>query len=168
MRIPRLALSLLVFPMVAAACGDSSTAGTSSQPATAAASSAAATSAAATSAAAAAADVLTGQATVSGSSVTVLTSAQGMTLYYRPGESASNVTCTGSCAANWPPLLKASGSPTAASGVSGTLTVFSGPNGSQVAYNGHPLYLWVHDTAAGQATGDGVGGFKVATPSLSA
>lgn len=163
MRIARPAWILLVLPMVAAACGDSSSSGTSSQPATAAASNGAATSAAA-----AAADVLTGQATVSGATVTVLTSAQGMTLYYRPAESATNVTCTGSCAANWPPLLKTSGSPTAASGITGTLTVFSGPNGSQVAYNGHPLYLWVHDTAPGQATGDGVGGFKVATPGLSA
>ena len=48
------------------------------------------------------------------------------------------------------------------------LTVFAGPNGNQVLYNGHPLYSWARDTAAGQATGQGIGGFLVATPDLAA
>lgn len=110
--------------------------------------------------------VKTGSATVSGSTTTVLTDAQGATLYYRTGDGPTTITCTGSCAANWPPVLLPSGDPTGAPSVTGKLTVFAGANGRQVLYNGHPLYLWVKDTAPGQATGQNIGGFKVATPDL--
>jgi predicted lipoprotein with Yx(FWY)xxD motif len=99
---------------------------------------------------------------------TVLTDGQGLTLYYRTADTATSVTCTGGCAAAWPPVLLPAGTPTGSSAVTGTLTVFAGPNGSQVLYNGHPLYRWAKDTAAGQATGQGIGGFLVATPGLAA
>lgn len=110
--------------------------------------------------------VKSGMATVAGASLTVLTDAQGQTLYYRTGDSSTTITCTGTCAANWPPILLPAGTPTAASGVTGTLSVLAGPNGRQVLYNGHPLYLWVKDTAPGQATGQNIGGFKVVTPDI--
>jgi predicted lipoprotein with Yx(FWY)xxD motif len=109
--------------------------------------------------------VQTASISVGGTPTVVLTTGAGLTLYYRATDTATSVTCTGACAANWPPLL-ATGTPTGSSAVTGTLTVFAGPLGSQVLYNGHPLYTWVKDTGPGMATGQGIGGFKVATASL--
>ena len=114
------------------------------------------------------AQIQTGTATVGGSSKTVLTDSQGMTLYYRTTDTSTKVTCTGGCAMAWPPVLATAGTPTGSSSVTGTLTVFAGPNGNQVEYNGHPLYRWMNDTASGQATGQGVASFLVATPDLAA
>jgi predicted lipoprotein with Yx(FWY)xxD motif len=61
--------------------------------------------------------------------------------------------CTGTCAANWPPV-----------GTPGALTTgFSSftriDNTTQLAYNGRPLYTFVLDTQAGQTSGDGVNAF---------
>jgi predicted lipoprotein with Yx(FWY)xxD motif len=153
-------------PLLLAACGSSTS--PSSPPPPSATSAPAATLAPTPTAAASAATVQTGSATVSGAATTVLTDSKGMTLYYKTSDTATSVTCTGGCAAAWPPVLLPSGTPTGSSSVTGALTVFAGPDGSQVLYNGHPLYTWSMDSAAGQATGDGVGGFKVATPGLAA
>ena len=104
-------------------------------------------------------------ATINGTSETILTNAQGETLYYRTSDTATSV-CSGGCASVWPPLL-ASGSstPTSSAPLLGKLSVVTDTNGSQVAYNGHPLYTYVGDTAAGQTTGEGVQGiwFVVST-----
>ena len=70
----------------------------------------------------------------------------------------------GGLAALWPPLVSAS--PREA-GATGTLSVLSDANGQQVRYNGHFLYTFIDDTP-GQVTGQGVQGFFVATPGLSA
>jgi predicted lipoprotein with Yx(FWY)xxD motif len=107
-------------------------------------------------------------AMVSGAQTTVLTAPDGHTLYYfTPDNAGAQPTCTGACAALWPPLT--AGSPTEASGVTGKLTVATGGNASQVIYNGHPLYEYKQDTAAGQATGEGfMGKWHVATPGLAA
>lgn len=113
------------------------------------------------------ATVSTHQATVGGNLETVLTDAQGLTLYYLTTDTASSSTCTGSCASIWPPLLLASGTPTLASAISGTLTVIQDPNGRQVAYNGHPLYTYSGDAKPGEANGQGLlGTWYVATPGL--
>lgn len=99
---------------------------------------------------------------VSGQQAMVLTAPDGHTLYYfTPDTAGGQPTCTGSCAAMWPGLKAAT--PTATSAAKGTLTVVSG----QVAYNGHPLYEYSGDSAAGQANGEGIGGkWYVATPTL--
>ena len=117
------------------------------------------------SASAASFTVQTGQATVGAASEAVLTDSSGKTLYYRTSDTASTASCSGGCASVWPPLT-AAGSPTGSAGVTGKLTVVAGANGSQVQYNGHFLYRFATDTAAGQAKGEGVGGFHVATPGL--
>lgn len=108
-------------------------------------------------------------ATVKGKSETILTNADGKTLYYFTSDIATTAACTGDCTSIWPPLLfTGSGSPTSSSTLSGTLSVQTDANGKQVEYNGHPLYLYSGDTAAGQTNGEGLfGKWFVATPDLS-
>jgi predicted lipoprotein with Yx(FWY)xxD motif len=109
-------------------------------------------------------------ATVKGKSMTILTNAQGMTLYYFTPDSPTKIACTGGCASTWPPLLSSgTSSPLADAPLSGKLTLVSGTNGSQIEYNGHPLYAYSGDTAPGQANGEGLfGKWFVCTPSLAA
>ena len=112
--------------------------------------------------------VKTGQATVNGTSQTVLTNAEGRTLYYLNTDTATTSNCTGTCAGTWPPLIfTGPGSPTSASSLTGTLSAVTDANGDQAEYNGHLLYTYAQDTAPGQANGEGVGGkWFVATPNL--
>jgi predicted lipoprotein with Yx(FWY)xxD motif len=107
------------------------------------------------------ADVLTGSTSMG----TVLTNKQGFTLYYFTPEQGGTVACTGACATIWPPLT-VTGSPTAASGITGTLgTVANG--GMEVTYNGWPLHTYSGDSAAGQTNGQGImGQWFAATPGL--
>ncbi len=110
----------------------------------------------------------TASVTVNGKSETILTNAQGMTLYYFTSDTATKAACTGTCTGIWPPLSFAStGSPTSASPLAGTLSVVTDTNGNQVEYNGHPLYTYSKDTAPGQTNGEGLKGkWFVATPTL--
>jgi predicted lipoprotein with Yx(FWY)xxD motif len=87
---------------------------------------------------------------------TVLTNAAGKTLYWFAIDTSTTSKCTGTCATYWPPVI---GKPTAAAGASlphgfGTITR---PGGQiQATYDGHPLYTYVSDTAAGQIGGNGL------------
>jgi predicted lipoprotein with Yx(FWY)xxD motif len=112
--------------------------------------------------------IKTATATVNGTSVTILTNAQGLTLYYRTSDAPPSTVCSGGCASAWPPLvMSGSGVPTSATSLSGKLTVVADANGNQVEYNGHPLYTYSGDTGPGQTTGEGAGGvWHVCTPSL--
>jgi predicted lipoprotein with Yx(FWY)xxD motif len=86
----------------------------------------------------------------------------GMTLYTLSSETGTGSVCTGGCLAAWPPLLVAPGGSVAGpSGATGTFsTITRADTGStQVAYNGRPLYYFAHDTAAGQANGQGIKAF---------
>ncbi len=113
--------------------------------------------------------IKTTTATVKGKSQTILTNADGKTLYYFTSDTATTAACASGCISTWPPLLfNGSGSPASASTLSGTLSVQADANGSQVEYNGHPLYIFSGDTAAGQTNGEGLfGKWFVATPDLS-
>ncbi|MFL5666639.1 MAG: hypothetical protein ACJ8BW_35615 [Ktedonobacteraceae bacterium] len=112
--------------------------------------------------------IKTATVTVQGKSETILTDANGKTLYYFTPDTATTTACTGSCADNWPPLLATgSGTPTSATTLSGKLSVQKTANGSQVEYNGHLLYTFASDTAPGQTNGQGLfGKWFVATPDL--
>jgi len=112
--------------------------------------------------------IQTATAMVSGTSKTILTNAQGMTLYYRTTDIPPTTVCSGGCASAWPPLLvSGSSTPTSTASLSGKLSVQADANGNQVEYNGHPLYTFSGDTAPGQTTGEGIGGiWHVCTPSL--
>jgi predicted lipoprotein with Yx(FWY)xxD motif len=88
------------------------------------------------------------------SGVTVLTNAQGLTLYWFAPDTSTKSNCNGSCATIWPPVK---GPAVAGAGVTGTLTTITRSDGSkQAAYNGHPLYTYTGDTAPGQSTGNGL------------
>ncbi len=104
-----------------------------------------------------------------GVSKTVLTNAQGFTLYYFTPDTSSTSACTGACASTWPPLLfTGSGTPAGSPALPGKITVQATANGAQVEYNGHLLYVFSGDTAPGQTNGEGVfGKWFVATPTLS-
>ena len=99
-----------------------------------------------------------------GAQTTVLTAPDGHTLYFfTPDTAGGKPTCTGGCASIWPALTATS--PTEVSSAKGALTVVSG----QVVYNGHPLYEYSGDSAAGQAKGEGImGKWYAATPALAA
>lgn len=155
---------ILLLAMLVAACGSSTGSGGSTPTPAATTPAPVATTPAATS------TVMTATATVKGQSTTILTNAQGMTLYYFKPDTPTTSACTGGCASAWPPLLfSGSGSPTSAGTLSGTLTTATTANGNQVEYNGHPLYTYSGDTVPGQTNGEGIGGkWFVCTPDLAA
>jgi predicted lipoprotein with Yx(FWY)xxD motif len=84
--------------------------------------------------------------------VDVLTNAQGLTLYSFAPDSPTKSVCYGSCAAYWPPVP---GNVSEGPGVTGKLTTIKRTDGStQAAYDGHPLYTYVGDSAPGQDNGN--------------
>jgi predicted lipoprotein with Yx(FWY)xxD motif len=87
---------------------------------------------------------------------TVLVNAQGKTLYWFALDTPTASHCTGSCATYWPPVI---GKPAGAAGTTlpkafGTITRSNGQ--VQATYDGHPLYTYSGDTAAGQVNGNGL------------
>lgn len=90
----------------------------------------------------------------------ILTAANGMTLYAYAKDGTNKSNCTGACAANWPPYTIASAAElNALADISGTLGTTARADGSlQVTYKGTPLYFYVKDAKAGDTTGEGVGG----------
>ena len=90
-------------------------------------------------------------ATIGGA--TVLTNANGFTLYSFAPDTSTKSNCNGACAQNWPPVK----GPATASGVKGTFGTIKRSDGStQATFDGHPLYAFVGDTAPGQAKGNGL------------
>jgi predicted lipoprotein with Yx(FWY)xxD motif len=91
---------------------------------------------------------------------TYLTDGQGRSLYLFVADTNGTSTCNGACAGDWPPVLT-SGTPQAGSGVTASMlgTVDRSDGSKQVTYNNHPLYLFSHDTAAGNVNGQGVNEF---------
>jgi len=157
-------LALLFLVALLAACGNSSPTTTGSPPA------ATPTPVPTTPAPTSSAVVSTASATVNGKMVTILTNTQGMTLYYFTNDTPTTSACTASCLQNWPPLVfSGSGSPTSSMTLPGSLSVVTTPSGQQVAYQGHLLYTFAGDTAAGQTNGEGkFGVWFVATSDLKA
>ena len=109
-----------------------------------------------------AATVRIAHALVGGKTEAVLTSNNGLPLYYYGPDMAGKSLVTGGLAALWPPLTSAT---PAAAGLTGKLTVVNSAHGGQVAYNGHLLYTFAGDRPD-QVTGQGLQNFFVATPGI--
>jgi predicted lipoprotein with Yx(FWY)xxD motif len=86
--------------------------------------------------------------------VSVLTNAEGLTLYWFAPDTPTKSACDSSCAGYWPPVK---GPATLAPGVGGTLTTITRSDGTkQAAYDGHPLYTYIQDSKPGQNTGNNI------------
>jgi predicted lipoprotein with Yx(FWY)xxD motif len=144
------AAGLAALALALSACG-SSASSSSSAPATSAPATSA-PAAGASSAASSASGGTVSMTTIKG--VAVLTNSSGKTLYWFAPDTSTTSKCTGSCATYWPPVT---GPVTAGSGVTGKLGTITRSDGTtQATYDGHPLYTYVGDTAAGQAKGNGL------------
>jgi predicted lipoprotein with Yx(FWY)xxD motif len=106
--------------------------------------------------------------TVGGKTITVLTNAQGKTLYYFMLDTSQKTACTGSCTHTWPPLLVSGTTKvSAATKLPGVLEVYKNANGNQVIYNDHPLYTFSGDSGPGQSNGEGIADkWFVVTPTI--
>jgi predicted lipoprotein with Yx(FWY)xxD motif len=93
---------------------------------------------------------------ISGIPGMALVDEEGKALYLWEADKNGTSTCTGACAAAWPPVTTG-GPPQAGSGVDKSLlgTVKRADGTEQVTYNGHPLYYFVGDTGSGMAKGQG-------------
>jgi len=92
----------------------------------------------------------------------ILVDSQGRTLYLFQKDTGTKSTCTGACAAAWPPA-QANGKPIVGSGLTASkLGTTSSAGKSQLTYNGHPVYLFSGDSKAGQTNGEGVTAFGAA------
>ena len=98
---------------------------------------------------------------VAGTSVgNILVDSQGRTVYLFKKDTSTTSTCTGACAASWPPV-RATGTPTAAGGANASMlgTTKRTDGKPQVTYHGHPLYLFSGDQNPGDINGQGVNAF---------
>ena len=143
--------------LAATACSSGST--SSSTAATPAASSATAQPNSPTAAASASSStvaVTIGLQSASGIPGMFLVDGKGRSLYLFEADKSTTSTCTGACAAAWPPVT-ASAMPMAGGGVSQSLlgTTKRADGTEQVTYNGHPLYYFAADTGAGMVKGQG-------------
>ena len=91
----------------------------------------------------------------------VLVDSNGLTVYLFLADKGTMSSCNSAgCMQYWPPVLT-TGAPQAGSGVTASLlgTAARADGTTQVTYAGHPLYRFINDKAAGQATGQGVNAF---------
>ena len=102
----------------------------------------------------------------------ILVNGQGRTLYYFVPERGGRIVCTGQCTNAWPPLFAANMAPTAGAALPGQLGIVARASSEQVSYNNWPLYTFAGDARPDQTNGQGVFGFGgkwfVATPGLRA
>jgi predicted lipoprotein with Yx(FWY)xxD motif len=91
---------------------------------------------------------------------TFLVDGKGRTLYLFQKDKTAKSTCSGDCAAAWPPLLtsgKAKAAGSARQDLIGTITRADGT--IQVTYNDHPVYRFANDKKAGDTKGQAVRAF---------
>ena len=91
----------------------------------------------------------------------VLVDSNGQTVYLFLADKGTASTCNSASRVQyWPPVLT-SGAPVPGTGVNGSLlgTTARADGTTQVTYGGHPLYRFISDKKAGDATGQGVNAF---------
>lgn len=85
-----------------------------------------------------------------------LTDDGGKAVYVFTADRNGQSACKDACAKAWPPMMT-SGSPIAGNGVAtGMLGTIQRPGGTQVTYDGKPLYYFVGDHGAGTVAGQGI------------
>ncbi len=89
-----------------------------------------------------------------GSKGEFFTTASGMTVYTYGKDVAGKSNCTAECAKIWPAVTVSSSEKPAAP--------FSVINGSQLAFNGSPLYTYSMDKKAGETNGSSIPGWSIA------
>ncbi|HUY65374.1 MAG TPA: hypothetical protein VMV06_01025 [Acidimicrobiales bacterium] len=102
-----------------------------------------------------------------GSLGVILVDRSGRTLYRFLPDGTGKPTCTGACAAVWPPLTVPVGTMhVSASGLSASdLGTATGTGGAlQVTFKGMPLYRFSGDARPGDAKGQGLGGTWFVVP----
>ena len=108
------------------------------------------------------ATVRVANALVVGKTEAILTTASGLPLCYDGADGSGTSLVSGQLATLWPPLTSAA---PAVTGLSGKLTVVNDAHGGQLAYNSHPLYIFVYDRP-GQVNGQDFQDFFVVTPGI--
>jgi len=175
-------LSLVLFALLAAGCGDDAPAAETTtatslapEPTTTTVAAATTTTVAGTTTTVAASSTTEGVTTTDGTATTeaptagpalliastdlgdILTSSEGATLYLFEPDAQGTPTCNDSCAGTWPPLTDELA---AGEGIDAALmgTVERADGSTQVTYNGWPLYAYSGDTAPGDTNGQGASG----------
>jgi predicted lipoprotein with Yx(FWY)xxD motif len=95
-----------------------------------------------------------------------LTNSSGFTLYFRSTDTPNSgtTTCTTDrCEESWPVFYQASLNLPIEFSSSQFSTITAYNTTKITTFNGYPLFYWVGDTKAGSTTGEGIGGFYVAT-----
>ncbi len=90
----------------------------------------------------------------------IVVAGQGLSVYYFTKDTKDSGTsaCTGECLVAWPPVTSTTATPTV-EGVTGKVGTIQTADGKmQVTINGMPIYYYAKDQAAGDITGQGVGG----------
>jgi predicted lipoprotein with Yx(FWY)xxD motif len=93
----------------------------------------------------------------------------GRAVYYDRRDTATTITCTAACTRRWLPLLESELERGSLPFSARTLSYVNGPDGRQVEYDGHPLYLYAGDSSLRkmEASGDDTDGTWFAvTPGL--
>jgi predicted lipoprotein with Yx(FWY)xxD motif len=90
----------------------------------------------------------------------ILTDGSGRTLYLFQKDTGPMSTCSGACAANWPPFTAKSKPAVSGGASSADITLIKRSGGQQqVTYKGHPLYYYAGDKSAGDVNGQGLNFF---------
>ena len=90
----------------------------------------------------------------------ILTDGSGRTLYLFEKDTGPMSTCSGACAANWPPFTAKSKPAVSGGAASADISLIKRAGGAQqVTYKGHPLYYYAGDKSPGQTNGQGLNFF---------
>ena len=90
----------------------------------------------------------------------VLVNGAGHAVYLLSGDSSTHPLCTSaSCLGSWPAVTTSAKRPLVGKEVTGKVGIWSHKGINQVTINGHPLYTYLADSSAGEATGEGLTSF---------
>ena len=92
-----------------------------------------------------------------GSDGEILTDQRGMSIYVYSADAADKSNCTGECAKVWLPVLRPATGITTLGAVSSSLlgSLKRADGGTQVLFNGKPLYFFIEDKSPGDMKGKG-------------